>query len=367
QNSALNAAPFFYNASPAIPRGQKVPELQRNVGGVTFGGPLVKNKLLFFASYQGVADHDQLNGTSKLNVPLALTNDRSAGALENDFGVSSISPVALALFQAKVNGQYLIPTPSVTSAATAKTLGYDAIITGRPEFSSNQANANLDYVVSANDRLAFKYYYQNDPTLSPFAVSALPGFAQQLQAGGQVASLENMQVLSPTMTWEQKAGFIRQIANANVQQQLTPGAVGMNLFGSTLFPGLTIDSFDPTLKKNISLGSSGNFTNGGVFQNQFSYTTELNWVRGEHRFEAGFTFTQAQLNVVNRSNEAAQVTVSSLASFLAGNVKSTQMLVGSTNRYYRAPTLGAFAQDSWQVSRNLSVIYGLRWDYDGPL
>ena len=367
QSSAFNAAPFFYNASPAIAQSQKVPTLRRNVVGGTFGGPLVKNKLLFFASYQGVRDHDQLNGTSNVNVPLNLTNDRSAAALEQEFSVVSVNPVALQLLQTKVNGQYLIPTPSITNPTTAKALGYDAVITGDPSFAANQMNANLDFNVSNSDRLSAKYYFQSDPTLSPFAVSNLAGFGQQLQAGSQVFALENAAVLSPSLTWDQQLGFVREIANAKVQQQVAPGAVGMNLFGGTLFPGISISSADPALKRGFRFGSSGNFTNGGVFQNQYNYNTNLDWVRGNHTLGLGFDFDRSQVNIVNRSNASAQISVANFTSFLRGAIRSTQLLQGSTNRYYRARQAGFYAQDNWQVSRTLSLNYGLRFDYDGPL
>ena len=52
QNSAMNAAPFFYNASPAITT--KDPFLNRNQFGATLGGPIKKDKLFYFLSYQGV-------------------------------------------------------------------------------------------------------------------------------------------------------------------------------------------------------------------------------------------------------------------------------------------------------------------------
>ncbi|MEI9970611.1 MAG: hypothetical protein WDO73_00390 [Ignavibacteriota bacterium] len=60
-----------------------------------------------------------------MTVPQHLTDDRSAQGLANmvqaDFGKtiapSTISPAALALFSAKINGQYLIPTPTLTGAS----------------------------------------------------------------------------------------------------------------------------------------------------------------------------------------------------------------------------------------------------------
>lgn len=375
QSSGWNAAPFFYNASPDIPQDQKVPALHRNVVGGTVGGPIIQNKLFFFGSYQGVRDHDQLNGTYHASVPLALTNDRSATALAALASTQSgkmvtpsqIDPTALAIIGAKVNGQYVIPSPTITDPKTAGNLGYDAVIQGTPSFSANQANANLDYNFSDKDRLAGKYYYQNDPTLSPFAVSNVLGFPQQLQAGSQVFSLDNTRVLGPHVTWEQKAGFIREIAFANVQQQISPRSVGMNLFGAPLFPGITISSVDPQLTRSLSMGSSGNFTNGGVFQNQYNFSSDLNWVIGAHTISFGGNFNHSQLNIVNRANEAAQITASNFAQFLQGQIRSTHLLVGSSNRYYRANTVGLYLQDKWRLGPRLSLSYGIRYDYDGPL
>ncbi len=367
QSSAWNAAPFFYNADPSIPQSQKVPELHRNVLGATLGGPLIHNKVFFFGSFQGVRTKDQLNGTSYLTVPLNLTNDRSQATLESEFGVTQINPVALKLMNTKVNGQYLIPTPSITDANTASNLGYDAIVYGTPKFSANQANANLDFNLSRNDHMAEKYYYQSDPTDSPFAVSGLLGFPQRLQAGSQVFSLENTQVMGPTVTWSQKVGFIRELAYAKIQQQFSPGDFGINMFGNPLFPGITIRTADPSIGNGFRFGSAGNFTNGGVYQNQYTYSTNLNWVLGSHNLAFGFDYNYNQLNIINRSNAAAQISISNFADFLQGKIRSTNLLQGSTNRYYRAKEAGAYVQDTWQLTPRLTLNYGLRYDYDGPL
>src|SRR5271170_5790807 len=77
----LNAAPFFYNEDPDIPSNEKVPQLHRYIAGGTFGGPLIKNKLFGFVSYQHSHISDLEIGTSRAAVPPGLTDDRSATAL----------------------------------------------------------------------------------------------------------------------------------------------------------------------------------------------------------------------------------------------------------------------------------------------
>src|SRR5208283_2360761 len=78
QNSAMNATPFFYNAA-GIPE----PFLNRNQFGATLGGPIKKDKLFYFFSYQGVRIADQETSTKDVTVPLGLTNDRSAQGIAN--------------------------------------------------------------------------------------------------------------------------------------------------------------------------------------------------------------------------------------------------------------------------------------------
>ena len=82
-----------------------------------------------------------------------------------------------------------------------------------------------------------KYYFQNDPTGAPFAVSQTLGFPQQLKAGSQVFSLDNTTIVSPNATWEQRFGFIRQIANASTGQPFGPsGLAGLSSARWRAFP-----------------------------------------------------------------------------------------------------------------------------------
>jgi hypothetical protein len=69
QNSAVNAAEFFRNASTAISAADKVPKLHYNRFGGTVGGPIKKDKLFFFAAYNRIIDYDALNGSKKIKVP----------------------------------------------------------------------------------------------------------------------------------------------------------------------------------------------------------------------------------------------------------------------------------------------------------
>ncbi|HEY6333482.1 MAG TPA: carboxypeptidase regulatory-like domain-containing protein, partial [Blastocatellia bacterium] len=375
QNSAFNAAPFFFNADPVIPANQKVPYLDRNAFGATLGGPIIKDKLFFFVSYQRTQAVDDLNGTSIVNVPLGLTNDRSPAALAALAGISpsALNPAAVSIFNLKLpNGAFLIPSSgfadTVAGEAQTTALGGNAEIMQQATFKANQGNGNIDYVVNSKDRLAFKYYYQDDPTFSPFAISPLAGQPQSLLASGQTGSITNTTILSPSVVWEQKAGLLRETAFATTQNLVSPSQVGINLFGSTQFPGIDIRDANPPIDNTLEFGPNSNFANAGFFQNQLSFGSTLTWVKGRHSFSFGGNFDIGQLNVANLQDSTAVLNFTSLKNFLEGTVRDTsEYFNGAANRYYRYNQAGAYAQDKWKITSNLTLSLGLRFDYDGPL
>jgi hypothetical protein len=69
QNNVMNAALFFRNADTSIPATQKTPALHYNRFGATLGGPIVKDKLFFFGSWQSHRVSDLLGRTSSITVP----------------------------------------------------------------------------------------------------------------------------------------------------------------------------------------------------------------------------------------------------------------------------------------------------------
>jgi len=372
QTSGWDANQFFLNAA-SIPR----PPLHRNTFGATLGGPVKQNKLFFFGSYQGQRITDATNGSTEFaNVPTGLTDDRSATTLAALAGVpvANVDSVALAILNAKgPNGKFMVPSadPTLTSAQI-NSLGGNAPDIGPPStFSADQVNGNIDYLFSTKDRLAAKYYFQNDPSTSPFAVSQVLGFPQTLHAGSQVFSLDNTTSLTSNTTWEQRIGFIRQIANASTTQQLTPGDLNINLLGSKFFPGFSISNAGSGNFNGLRIGPANNFANAGVFQNHFQAGTNYNWSVGRHTISFGFSGDYGQLNVINRENQVATFTFRNFANFLTGNIGGRngggQFLNGETNRYFRAKQTGLFVQDNFKLKSNLTITGGLRWDWDGPL
>jgi Carboxypeptidase regulatory-like domain/TonB dependent receptor len=396
----LNAAPYFYKQDDNIPSDDKVPQLHRYTAGGTIGGPLIKNKLFGFVAYQHVHVSDLEIGSSRLAVPFGLTDQRDAQSLANvanaNFGTNisgtvgsgggAVDPVAFAMLNYKLpNGQFLIPSanPSFTPSLN---FPENVFLTQPAYFISDQAVSNLDLLASAKDTLSLKYYYQHDPTTAPFAYSSVSGFSQRLDAGSQVASITNTQSLSPNFSIAEVFGFIREKIFSTIGQPFTPQALGINAFGSQIFPGITIaddlGNFSPAntnevFNASMSIGSTAvsqsAFT--GIFQNRWMPSADASWVHGKHTITFGGSFSDTQLNARDRRTNSGMIGFSNFATFLQGTpitytadgFIATTFLQGDADRYYRSKETGGYVQDKFQIRPNLSVTAGVRFDYHGGL
>jgi Carboxypeptidase regulatory-like domain/TonB dependent receptor len=404
ETDALNAAPYFYKQDANIPNNQKVPQLHRYTAGGTLGGPLIKDKLFGFASYQHVHASDLDMGTSRTAVPSNLTDDRSAAdlaAVDNQnfrsgcggpppapvcLQASQVDPVAFALLNYKLpNGQYLFPSANPSFAPTLN-FPENVFLTKPAYFISDQAVADLDYLPTAKDTLSLKYYYQHDPSTAPFGFSSFEGFTQRLDAGSQVASITNTQSIRPNFSISEVFGFIREKIYSTIGQPFSPQQMGINAFGSSIFPGITIVDdlgnssplntnfvFNAGANIGSTAASQGAFT--GVFQNRWMPSANAIWNLGKHTLTFGGSFSYTQLNARDDRTNTGMIGFTNFENFLTGSpitytangFITTTFLQGNANRYYRSNETGIYLQDKFQVRPNLSFSAGIRFDYHGGL
>jgi Carboxypeptidase regulatory-like domain/TonB dependent receptor len=408
---ALNAAPYFYKQDGNIPTSQDVPELHRYTAGGSLGGALIKDKLFGFVSYQHTHASDLEIGTSRTAVPFGLTDDRSAATLASvvnqnfRYNTSNNTPcgnppnnptpcltaagvdgVALQLMNTKLpNGQFLFPSanPGFTPSLN---FPENVFLTQPAYFITDQGVADLDYQPTSKDTLSLKYYYQHDPTLAPFGYSAVEGFPQHLDAGSQVASITNTQSIRPNFSVSEVFGFIREKVYSTIAQPFSPASVGINNFGSNVFPGITIVDdlgngsplnsnfvFNAGTTIGSTAASQGAFT--GIFQNRWMPSASAVWNHGKHTITFGGSFSYTQLNARDERTNAGMIGFTNFDNFVTGSpitysangFIATTFLQGDANRYYRSNETGMFLQDKFQIRPNLSFSAGLRFDYHGGL
>jgi len=415
-SDSLNAAPFFFNQDGNIPQSMKVPQLHRYTAGGSLGGPIIKDKLFGFLSYQHLHVSDQEIGDSFLDVPVGLTDDRSADALasvtnnsfctaddQENFGCTPITAgqidhTALALFNSPAlpgePGKWLIPNDALTPQGKIPSAAHidNAFIPGTGRFTADMAVADVDYNATSKDTLALKYFYQHDPTIAPYAYSSVPGFTQHLDSGAQVFSVTNSLILRPNLSTTQTLGVIREkIYGTNVQpfgpSSIPGGDAGtgsINVFGSNYFPGISVynvlGDFQPSglssAVLNIGPNAEGQAPNTGVFQNRLSPSGNGIWTIGKHTVNFGASYSYTQLNTIDKRTGTGTVATDDFSQMIQGFVTPgsaatgfyvTSFLQGDASRYYRANQLGTYIQDKFQVTPTLSLTAGLRYDWDGGL
>src|SRR6201996_112734 len=178
RNKVLNANDFFRTLA-----GQPRAALNENQFGFSLGGPIKKEKLLFFSSYQGTRQVNGLaSGQSRVGcvasvVEPPLTNDRSPAALGRLFagmagslgGVtikadgSNINPSALARANLKLpDGSFVIPTPQTTDQSKPLIQQGFSVFSAPCHFSQNQFLANLEYLPSTTDKYDIRFFISPD-------------------------------------------------------------------------------------------------------------------------------------------------------------------------------------------------------------
>lgn len=412
----INAAPFFFKKDDNIPAADKNPQLHRYTAGGDLGGPLVKNKLFGFASYQHLHISDQETGDELLDVPPGLNsgpingpnargesnllnsvnsnwtgNEGYSGVTVTSFNAAS-NPVGYALFTAPnlpgEPGNYLIPS-ALPNANPNVFSPYNAFLPGTSRFISDQAVADLDWNVGAKDILAVKYYYQHDPSSAPYAYSNVPGFTARMDTGSQVGSINNVQTIGSTLSISETIGILREKAYATNDQAFGPTSVGMSSAFGNYFPGITIndaigDEFDLSTgplyggtSPSLAIGPNAEYqaTNTGVFQNRIMPSGTAIWAKGRHSVSFGGSWSYTQLNTRDHRTGTGNVASPDFVTFANNwvtpystqNFTATTYLQGNADRYYRANETGLFVQDKFQMTPTLSITAGVRYDWDGGL
>ncbi len=291
---------------------------------------------------------------------------------------ANIDPTALSLFNIPSiqgePGKWLVPNDT-GSANLSPTHAYNAFLPGTGRFTADQAVANLDYNWTAKDTLALKYYYQHDPTVAPYAYSSVPGFDQHLDAGAQVASINNTYLVKPNLSTTQTFGFAREKIYGDNTQPFAPqsipsgiGTTSINTFGSTYFPGVSIVNVlgDTAYNAGISTGilnigpnAEAQGSNTGSFQNRFQPSGNAIWSLGKHTVSFGASYAYTQLNTIDHRTGTGTIATDDLSAYSQGYVTPggsstgfyvSTFLQGNASRYYRANQLGIYLQDKFQIT-----------------
>ena len=415
RNEALNANDFFYNRDNPLSRTNKQVLKQNQFGG-TVGGPIKKDKLFYFGSYQGTRQRNGVAGQGYASVTLfPVPGNREASDFTQRLGAamcvgtpptrgikiacdgSNINPVAINLLRVKLpDGSYYIPG-SGTSGTVTRQYNYPA------KFSEDQYIANVDYVVSAKNTLQMKYMFTKDPyeyTGQPNPqFSELPGRVETDNRSNTSAILRWTSIVTSNFLNEARGSFQRVLQDGTETVPYTAQQVGIKpLIDITCCNGTTLGTY--THPPRIDIG--GAFIIGGdrvpqfAPSNQLQWADQISWTHGTHTLRAGFEYENVRYPLVYAGLGNGSLIVPSFADLLIGRAgcqptdtscsvanpgNTTGIALSSfANCLFcvRSPVQGiihsfhlhnisAFVQDDWKVSSKLTVNIGTRWEYDGAL
>jgi len=352
RNSALNARNFF--------DGPKIPQLEKNNFGASFGGPIRKDKSFFYAVYEGLQEN--LGFTANDLVPAAGCHGVAGAVITEDacptLGLPPGSSVTIA--NADIAALLsLFPYPNH---------GTNSYLFGpSTKVGENYGQIRFDQNFSSSDTF-FARYTIDSASINSASNQGIPvtsGTAfPEFRGGGtdfnQFVTLSETHIFSPRLSNTVRLAFSRTNFGTfpiNVGS-LPPGI-------ESFITGRPFGSFSIANLSTVGIGRLVGPPDSLHLQSIYSVGDDLSYQRGKHGLRSG--------TLLNRFNEALTVpvafegsaTYSSFANFIRG-VPLTYggALAGSDiNRYFLYNTLGFYVQDDYRVSPRLTLNIGLRYEF----
>jgi len=364
------------------------PELRQNQFGASLGGPIFRNRTFFFGDYEGtrlvsgltynstVPTLDEYNAIHSIggSTPQTLINQG------NGTQGLPVDPVALAYLS-------LFPAPTNTSPGV---LSNNYTVSPSKTQSSNTYDTRIDHSFNSNNLFFGRFSYNKVNTVTPQALGTQNGlqisggrynFAGPATDVGQQYGFGYTHMFSQNLLVDLRAAFTR-INNLSLPLNYgtnpdTKVGFGPNMNFNALSSFLTPIQFGP-----FSDIGDGAYVPLQDIDNSYQYAGTVSYTIGKHNLKAGVGYIRRQARNVQSAFAAGQYTFGLPSDNVTGNSKKTQdnnlasSLVGAfqaaSRNYdlnppdYRSYEPSLFLQDSWKMTSNLTLLYGVRYDVFTP-
>jgi len=386
-NSALDARPFAVN-------GQEVPKPGYSKERFSFqiGGPLMVPKLFRLANttfnFNFTTNRADNLSSQVGTVPTTLERagnfslfggiiynpSTNAPFPGNQIPLSQISPTGLGLL-------HYFPAPnqagSCSASISAVCQAQNFQFTTTVPNNTDSVGLRLGQSIGQKDRLALNFQFQDRSSVSP----QIFGFLDNSQGRGINSSLSWTHTFAPRVFNLASVTFNRNRTNA-----LPFFANGQDVAASLGIEGTSSNplNYGPP---NLAFTNFAGLTDGSASLSRVQSATlneGFTWMRGKHSLRFGGLFQRMQNNIQTDSNGRGTFSFTGLATsgfdasgqplagtgydfadFLLGFPNSASIRYGDTSTYFRSSNYSLFGLDDWRVRPNLTINYGLRYEYFG--
>ena len=375
RNNDFDALPYAFTSAAPLSSPFKW-----NQYGYTVGGPVWipklfngKNRLFFMSNYEGFKLRQQTQ-TVYTTFPAAFrTGDFSSVRATHVI----TDPTTGLPFQGNVipggrldtiaKGflQYY-PAPNIPNAPN-NGLSNNYLALDNITANKYQLTQRVDFVQSAKSSWSGRFSLQHEDGVMP----ALADNGMSLATAPKQAMISNTWILSPTMVNEARVGFL------NFYNNFAPELAGKTDVVKQLnLPGLLSDPAPPAWGvPNVGLGDGfsgfGNNTDGPYTTSDhiLQMVDNISWIRGSHSFKFGVEVDRTDFNETGNQYARAAYSISNQATgytpadFMLGYVASTTDAVALAVARFRQTSQFYYIQDSWKIRPNVTISYGLRYEY----
>ncbi|HZP46965.1 MAG TPA: carboxypeptidase regulatory-like domain-containing protein [Vicinamibacterales bacterium] len=314
----------YFNPPPA-PQST----FNRKQFGVNLGGPIVKNRMFFFGSYEGLRHLQAV--------------DLNSGTLSDAQRAAVTDPVSKAL---------LAYVPRANDSTGLRAIGSELA-----PVHNDQTTGDVRTNVRQNDDLHVYYAFQSDFRHEPNAQgNTVPGYGDNRGGHRQVLTLNETHVFDQALVNELRAGYNRISISFNPTTLVDTGALGINV-GQTqnpvALPQITISGPGLNIGGPAGFPSAREVTTGAIGDT-------ATYLHGSQIIKFGGEFRRVKHNSVN--GDPGSFTFPSVAAFQQGFGSSFTITLGGLNYNAYVNAIGAFVQDSISLGARLKLDVGLRYD-----